>query len=242
MAADDMVYRLNGGVPTPAFTNVRKVLATDRLHIGSTQLIRLRLPDPPTIEYEFEPWMAEFITGDRTGTKGDPHAIATGIYEKSRQTFDPVEALVKAGGWDTHGPGERIVNYIISGYTEEFKEHFCFEVGVEIDGQHAGLRYIQPLRHQTQFPQLSIFGEDQFLGRAMKHLEPEASILRRERRGALTAIGSSFHELDTALQEHAAYIVGLIKVEGYFNKNKVGRRVNLAIIERTGKRTYTAVL
>jgi hypothetical protein len=48
--------------------------------------------------------------------------------------------------------------------------------------------------------------------------------------------------INRSLQEHAAYIAGLIKVEAYFNKNKVGRAVNVVVIDRAARHSYFAAI
>jgi hypothetical protein len=53
-------------------------------------------------------------------------------------------------------------------------------------------------------------------------------------------MGAVLPNIPEALQDVAASAVSLVRVEAKFNPNKVGDKVNAAVIDRRAKRTYLA--
>ncbi len=236
IAADDIMYREQEGQAIPVKQNVRKVWAMGNIMIGSSGILFC-----PEIEYEFENWIANFIEAHRGATDKLPSDIAEAIHVKMRETFQPVETLVKKGKWEAHAPGERLVNYVIAGYTKNFRKPYIFEVGAEVNSAGDGLRYIAPLHHVHQLPHRVWFGEDQFFLRAEERKEPEASLLGSIASDALNAVAVQLPDIPEPLQETVAIVVGSVKVEAHFNPNKVGDAVNLIVIDRASRKHYLAI-
>jgi hypothetical protein len=97
VAADDLIYRLQSGVAISFERNVRKVFVSDNIIIASANLIRGKKGNPTIFEYELKDWISEFISRKRGATDKHPVAIAEAMHEKSRQTFKPIETLIKDG-------------------------------------------------------------------------------------------------------------------------------------------------
>jgi hypothetical protein len=243
VAADDLVYETRDGVAIPAFAGVHKVFAaSERVIIGATQNMWIKLAEPISFEYQIDKWIAEFIPPQSSSTECDPEEVATRIYNKARQTFEPIDSLIREGKWNKQAPGETFVNYLVAGYAKDFRQHSLFNIWVRLDADGKGLDFLPPDKKVTQFGQLSWYGEDQFFLRAKDGLPPEAGLFKRRRAECSKLIDRLLPNIHPRLKESTAYIAALIKVEAYFNKNKVGRSVKLVVIDRDARRSYSAVL
>jgi hypothetical protein len=233
LCADDLVYAFTEGSIVPMYTGVSKVFIAGNALIGSAGTI-----SAPEIKYKCDDWIADFIKRHCSTPDNHPAAIAKALYDEARATFQGLESgLAKDRGRGYHAPGDRVVSYVISGYASDFTEYFCFEVGIEVNAHGTGFKYLGPLHHTAKFPHLVRFGEDRFLERAMAGLSPEADIGSKAQISALDAIRERMPHLPSDLQMKASFAVGLIKVEAYFNKQKVGRNVNVVAIDRDTRRT-----
>jgi hypothetical protein len=181
VAADDLVHRTENGVAVPVFTNVRKVFAAaENIIIGSSQNMWIKFAEPFVFEYKIDDWIAEFIAPEGSTSESDPQEVASRIYEKARQTFQPIDSLVREGKWNKQRPGETFVNYLVAGYAKDFGPYSAFHVGVQLDADGKGLNFAPPENKVTQFRQLSWYGEDEFFIRARHGVEPEGGTLQAE--------------------------------------------------------------
>jgi hypothetical protein len=243
VAADDLVYEISNGVAVPKLTGVWKVFsANENIVLGTTQNMWLKLSEPITFEYKAQDWLAEFLGPEGSVSECDPEQIAVSIYEKARQTFEPIDSLIRNGQWNKQGPCETFINYMVAGYPKDFGEYSLFNINIKIDAKGKGLDFGAVENHTAQFRQLSWYGEDQFLTLAREGFDPEAAMFTRTRAECLATMQTRLPQISHSLQESAAYIAGLIKVEAYFNKYKVGRAVNTVVIDKTTRKSYSATL
>jgi hypothetical protein len=243
VAADDLVYEVRDGIAVPAFAGVHKVFAaSDRVIIGTTQNMWIKIAEPISFEYHIDKWIAEFIPPQSSCAECDPEEVATRIYNKARQTFEPIDSLIRERKWNKQAPGDTFVNYLVTGYAKDFGEYSLFNVWFRIDTDGKGLNFSPVEKKLTQSRQLSWYGEDQFFIRAQQGLSPEAEMFTRRRLECSDLIDTILPDIHPRLKESASYISGLIKVESHFNKNKVGRSVNLVVIDRGAGRSYSAAL
>jgi hypothetical protein len=250
MVADDLVYALKGGVAVPAERNVRKIFAAGNILIGTAGTMRAKqsgqltavgeAPQTVAIEYKYEDWIVEFIRGQRSASDSDPEAVADALYTKMRETFEPVEVFLEHGGWGDHAPGDRLVNYVVAGYSKNFKNFHLFELGVEYNPEGNGLRYLAPIRHAQKFPQDLRFGEDESISRVFGGLEPETSVRRRLWSECLKRMDAILPAIPEPLQDTVASAVSLVKVEAKFNPNKVGDTVKVLVLDRAAKKRHLA--
>jgi hypothetical protein len=250
MVADDLVYRLENGVAIPAESNVRKVFAMGSVLIGTAQLMRARqrcqisvdgvIRDTVSIEYKFEDWIVDFIRAQRSTPDHSPETIAESMDAKMRETFKPVDVLLEHGSWGDQSPGDRLVSYVVAGYSKGFKNFQLIELGAEYNSEGNGLRYLAPIRHDTKLPKDLFFGEDEHFLRALDGSEPEAGVQRREMSLLIGAAATLVPKAPKALQALTAYAVSLVKVEAEFNPNKIGKVVYAAILARAAKGHYLA--
>jgi hypothetical protein len=238
MAADDMIYVVQDGLPIPSAENVRKVFAIQagNVAIGSGHLCFARCPDIGW-EYKVDDWVAGFIRSQQDNPPHTPHSIATALYEKLRVAFQPIESLIEQHLWNGQVRGERLVSFTTAGYADDFSKYECFELAIEFDRERDGLRYIAPFRHDLQFFQPLRFGEDQAMMSALRGQDPEVARYRKLLKEIEASVSADSPELPPSLQRALATVVALIKLEAYFNKQKVGRTVNAIVINRAGKTT-----
>jgi hypothetical protein len=250
MVADDLVYRLEDGAAVPAERDVRKVFAMGSVLIGSANLMRAKqsgqisvdgeISDTVSIEYKFEDWIVEFIRAQRSAPDDSAEAVANSLDAKMRETFKPVEILLEHQSWGDQGPGERLVSYVVAGYSKGFKNFQLIELGAEYNSEGNGLRYLTPIRHDTKLPKDLFFGEDEHFVRALNGIEPQAGFRHGEMSILIDAAATLLPKAPEALQALTAYAVSLVKVEAEFNPNKIGKTVYAAILDRTARRHYLA--
>ena len=234
MAADDLIYTEENGKPIPKQTGVVKVVVCDKVLIGSSGIMFC-----PPVEYEFKNWIADFIESQRGATDKRPNAIAEAVYAKMRTTFEPIDPVVKLGKWKAHGPTERLVSYVIAGYTKTFTKPYIYEVGVEVNAEGTGLRYLSPLHR----PDNDLWiGEDQFFLRALNGAEPQSSFRTSTFDRISGEVLNTLPDIPEGLQDAIASVVSLIKVEAKFNPEKVGQAVNVVLIDRAAERVRLAIL
>lgn len=237
MAADDLIYSEKDGQAIPLERNARKVWPMGNVIIGTAGIMLFR-----PIEYKFEGWITEFIEVHRARPGEFPSDVAQAIYKKMRETIQPIEAAVEFGRWKSHAPDERLVSYVVAGYTKNFGKPYIFEVGAEINSEGNGIRYISPLQLKHNLPHRVWFGEDKFFLRAEGGHDPEISFLESAVSAALTTVTNQLPDIPEGLREHIATAVGCIKVESHFNPNKVGDWVNVVIIEKATRKLFLATL
>jgi hypothetical protein len=172
LAADDLVYVERDGEALPLSTNFRKVCGTERILIGTAGLMV-----HTDIKYDVQVWVRDFINTHAASLSEFPSSVAQGIFEKLKETFGPAESLVAQDVWKGYLPGDRLVNYVVAGYTKNFKRPYIFEVGVEINRKSDGFAYISPIHHHKALPHNVRFGEDHFMERADAGIEPEHSLV-----------------------------------------------------------------
>jgi hypothetical protein len=235
LAADDLVYVERDGQALPLSTNFRKVCGTERILIGTAGLMV-----HTDIKYDVQVWVRDFINTHAASLSEIPSSVAEGIFEKLKETFRPAESLVAQDVWKGYLPGDRLVNYVVAGYTKNFKRPYIFEVGVEINRNRDGFAYISPIHHHKALPHNVRFGEDHFMERADAGIEPEHSLWASSVDAALPDVASAFPNITPAFQESVACTVGCIKVEAHFNPQKVGSEVHVALIDRHSQACLSA--
>jgi hypothetical protein len=146
IGADDLVStKTVAGVSIPTHTQVPKIfVASNRIIIGSTQNMWMKLHKPFVFEYKVDNWIADFIANKAGGPESNPEDVATRIYEEARKTFQPIDSLVREGKWDKQNPGETFVNYLVAGYSKDFGDYSLFHIGVELDIEGKGLNFAPP--------------------------------------------------------------------------------------------------
>jgi hypothetical protein len=251
MVADDLVYKLENGIAVPAERNVRKIFAMGSVLIGTAGMMRSvqtaqigadgAVSQTVSIEYKFEDWIVEFIRTHRGTPLSDPKAIADALHAKMRETFKPVEIFLEHGCWDGQSPGDRLVTYVVAGYTKNFKDFHLFEMGAEYGTEGDDLRYLAPFRHQHEFPHEFYLGEDKFLTMAVRGAEPQGATFRDLASLVRGRVSQVLPKIPEALQDLAALAVSLVKVEAKFNPNKVGQTVKMAVIDRLAGKQHIAV-
>jgi hypothetical protein len=232
MAADDLMYSEQEGKAIPMATGVPKVFAFDSILIGSAGIA---FCDP--LKYKLQDWITDFIHAQRSATDKRPKAVAEAIHAKMRETFEPVDAIVKQGKWKSHGPGERLVGYVVAGYTKTFTKPYIYEVGTEVNADGCGLRYIPPIHRPDNDLRI---GEDKFLLLAVDGKEPQSSLWHAFFDDILSGVTGTLPNLPEALQDAVASCVSLIKVEAQFNPDKVGQTVNATVIDRASRQVFFA--
>ncbi len=232
MAADDLMYSEQDGKTVPLANGVSKVFVMDNVLIGSAGIL---LWEP--LEYKLQGWIADFIEAHRSASDKRPSSVAEAIHAKMRETFEPIDPIVKQGKWKSYGPGERLVSYVIAGYTKNFTKPYFYEVGTEVNPEGSGLCYIPPVQRPDNGLWL---GEDKFFLRAIDGKEPQSSLWRGIFSDVVQDVANTLPNLPEALQDSVASVVGLIKVEAKFNPDKVGDTVNVAVIDRRAKRSHIA--
>jgi hypothetical protein len=235
LAADDLVYTEADGQVMPLRRDFRKVGATERVLIGTAGLMIYS-----DVAYDVNSWFTELI--EELGPRGDelPSTVAEGIYKKLHRTFSPGEPLVARGHWKTYASGDRLVNYIVAGYTKNFKRPYIFEIGVEMNGSRDGLAFVGPIHHRKSPPHTVRFGEDRHYERADAGIEPEHSVWEKYVDALLPAVTEAFPRVSATLQESIACTVACIKVEGHFNPQRVGSKVYVVLTSRTCREIFTA--
>jgi hypothetical protein len=139
MAADDLMYTEQDSQVIPMATGISKVFAFDTVLIGGAGII---LCEP--LKYALQDWISDFIQAQRGAADKRPNAIAEALHAKMRETFQPIDAIVKQGKWKSHGPGEWLVGYVVAGYTKNFTKPYIYEIGTEVNADGNGLLYTPP--------------------------------------------------------------------------------------------------
>jgi hypothetical protein len=235
LAADDLVYAEHEGQALPLQRDFRKVGAINSTLIGTAGLMI-----HADINYDLNEWFPELLKELEAAPNGLPSLVAETIYRKLQNVFTPAEPLVARGVWKGHKPGDRLVNYVVAGYTKNFKRPYIFEIGVEINRTNDGLTFVGPIHHQKPLPHRVWFGEDHYFERAEKYLEPEYSIWESSANAIHPNVVRAFPHSPEPLQEAVVSMVGCIKVEGHFNADKVGSKVNVVLIDRNSRSILSA--
>lgn len=234
LAADDLVYAEQEGQAIPFHRDFHKVGAINNTLIGTAGLLI-----HTDIGYDVNRWIPELFSELQTGD-GLPSSVGEKIHTKLQDTFRPFDPLVAQGVWSGHEPGDRLVNYVVAGYTKNFKRPYIFEVGVEINRNNDGLNFISPIHHQKPLPQSVRFGEDHFYERADAGLEPEHSVWESSMDAVRVDVIRALPNVPQQLQSLVVGTVGLIKVEAHFNPQKVGSKVNVVLIDRNSRAVLSA--
>lgn len=192
------------------------------------------------IKYDPNDWFPALVNELGATPNGLPSAVAETIYRKLQEVFKPAEPLVAQGVWQGYKPGDRLVNYVVAGYTKNFKRPYIFEVGVEINRNNDGLTFIGPVPHQKPLPHSVRFGEDYHFERADAGLEPEHSVWASSVDAVHPDLIRLWPNISKPLQEALACTIGCIKVEAHFNPQKVGSKVNVVLIDRNSRSTLSA--
>jgi hypothetical protein len=223
MAADDLVYVEKDGQAIPRYEEVQKVFVSGgNVLVGSSGVVL-----HPETEYKHDDWISTLIKSDAALPLNHPSDIAERIKDKARSTFK-AEDVAKGGAWETYRPGERFVSYAVAGYGRSFHRPYVFEVGAEVNPDRNGLKFSLTQRREHNLR----LGEDAFLIRAWRGIEPQNSMWRGKMAEVTGTIGEIWSDLPTGLQEVVASIVASIKIEAHFNPQKVGGRVRVGVIPR----------
>jgi hypothetical protein len=234
LAADDLVYAEREGQAIPLQRDFRKVGAINTTLIGTAGLMVHH-----DIKYDFNDLIPELEKG-LGATDRLPSSVADQILRKLRDVFKPAEPLVAQGVWKGYKPGDRLVNYVVAGYTKNFKRPYIFEVGVEINRSNDGLTFVEPIHHQKPLPRRVWFGEDHYFERAEAGLEPEYAVWKSSTDANYPDVVHAFPNSAQRLQEAVACEVGCIKVEAHFNPQKVGAKVNVVLVDRNSRSVLSA--
>jgi hypothetical protein len=237
LAADDLMYVEREGQAVPHQRDFRKVGATDNVLIGTAGLMVMV---HPAFKYLVTDWTTDLLNKLEDIHNELPSSVAERIYQKLRETFKPAEPLVTQGVWKGYLPGDRLVNFVIAGYTKNFKRPYIFEVGVEINRNNDGLTYISPIPHQKPVPHHVRFGEDYYIERVDAGIEPEHSVWAGLVDCIFPDVVRAFPSIPPAFQESVACTVGCIKVEAHFNPQKVGSKANVVLIDRNNRAVLSA--
>jgi hypothetical protein len=239
LAADDLVYAEQNGMAVPRGHDFRKVGATDKILIGTAGLMEMVHDN---FEYRAGAFSNELLNEFERAPAALPSSVAERIHQKLREAFKPAESLVKEGVWKGHRPGDRILSYLVAGYTKNFRRPYMFETGVEINGNNDGLIFVPPISHQKPLPRSVRFGEDHFIERANAGFEPERSTWASLVDGLSPAVAQAFPTIPPRLQENVACTIGCVKLEAHFNPQKVGSKVNVVLIDRIGQSVLSTAL
>jgi len=234
LAADDLVYAERNGQAVPLQRDFRKVGAINTTLIGTAGLMIHH-----NINYDVNDWIPE-LEKELGVTDGLPSSVADQILRKLQDVFKPAAPLVSQGVWKGYKPGGRLVDYVVAGYTKNFKRPYIFEVGVEINRTHDGLTFIGPIHHQKSFPHRVWFGEDYYFERAREGREPEYSFWERSAEAAHADVVRAFPNCPQPLQEAVVSTVACIKVEAHFNAERVGSKVNVVLFDRSSRSMLSA--
>ncbi len=225
MAVDDLGHSKDRqGNPMSGASGIEKLFAlSGGILLGSTGLI-----SHPGIEYKFKDWVSEFIEA-KYGALADkrPRSVTTALENQMRETFHRIQELPDDEVWKKEPPVKRLVTYIVAGFAEDLTCPDIFEFGAELSPNRRQVEYAPALQYRSQNP--IIFGEEHFLRRALRGLDPERSywlstVESMDVRAALPKIPAPLQQLTSG-------IVGLIKVEAKFNGHKVGTNVRVAVID-----------
>jgi hypothetical protein len=192
------------------------------------------------INYDLNVWFPALVAELGATPNGLPSMVAETIYRKLEEVFKPAEPLVAQGVWQGYKPGDRLVNYVVAGYTKHFKRPYIFEVGVEINRNNDGLTFIGPIHHQKPLPRRVWFGEDHYFERAEAGLAPEYSVWKNSVDAVHPDVIRVWPDIPNPLQEALACTIGCIKVEAHFKPQKVGSKVNVVLIDRNSRSTLSA--
>ncbi len=239
LAADDLVYSEQDGMAVPLGHDFRKVGATDKVLIGTAGLMEMVHGD---FKYRAGVFSNELLDELERVSADFPSSVAERIHQKLRETFKPAESLVTEGVWKGHRPGDRLLSYLVAGYTKNFKRPYVFEIGVEINRNTDGLTFVLPISHQKPLPHSVRFGEDHFIERANARFEPERSKWESLVDGVIPAVAKAFPNIPQRLQESVASTIGSVKLEAHFNPQKVGSKVNVVLIDRIGRAVLSTAL
>lgn len=234
LAADDLVYQEHDGTITPLCRDFRKVGAFGSILYGSAGLM---IVSDPRYKYDLAEFITDVVNKFESEENGLPSAFADQIYQRLRHYFAPAEPFVQQGIICAQQPGDRLLSYVVAGYTKNFQLPYVFEVGVDIHSGNNGLVYVAPIAHKKPLPRMVRFGEDYHYERAGEGFEPEQSALDRAIDTVLPHVICAFPDIGSTLHESVACTVGCIKVEAQFNSDKVGSKVNVALVHRESRST-----
>jgi hypothetical protein len=95
----------------------------------------------------------------------------------------------------------------------------------------------------SEFPQELVVGEDEFIGKVSSGIQPMFGIWEKRRSECFDSIGTMVpNNVPKSLRDAVASIAALIKVEAQFNSQKVGGTVNVGLIDRVARKTYSIIL
>lgn len=249
MAADNLAYRA-AAMPRPVSNPVRKVFACgDRLIIGSAATlecndsVRIRGRDGIartfSFEYKFEDWIKQFVSMKSSVSYKDAYSLATAIHDKARQTFQPIDIMLKAGCGGDEKPTERFVTFVVGGYSQDSQHFALFEIGIEVNADGNGLVY-SPLRHCEE--NFFCVGETELLKKSLAGQMPFSDMSANFSRGSLNAVREVLPKIGDSLQESVAFCIGLIRLESYYNPKKVGRNVTASVINKISRFAAVATI
>jgi hypothetical protein len=239
VAVDDLLYNFESGVPVPAEHDVRKVFVSDNVIIASAQLIKARLWHPVSFEYNLKDWIMEFIKLKRGTPEKEPNSVSTAMYNKMRATFRPVNTMLQSGSWENQTAGDRIVSYIVAGYTKKFADFHLFEIAAQVNSEGNGLSYISPKRYPAG-PQMFRLGEDESIEKAINEVQPFSDLRKKSWESCVAQASTALPTIPERLQDAVASAVSLVKLESQFNSQKVGSTVNVAVIDRGDRTAHSA--
>ena len=175
----------------------------------------------------------------------DPWGAASAIAARARLDFEAIATSLRNGGFPRHGPGDKIVTYLVAGYAPGDGEPCCIDVAVKVNGDRNGLEHGEPTScpapSSTGEVWLTWLGEAEHHTRARQELEPEATEFAAKQQRVGKHIGTRIPGIPASLGEIAAHLAALIKVEGKHNPRRVGTRAFISVIERGTNRVFSGV-
>jgi len=193
---------------TPLYREFRKVGTSGSILSGTSGLM---IVSDSKYKYHLTEFISDVINKFESDGKGLPCAFADQIYQKFRHNFAPAEPFVRQGIIGRQQPGDRLLSYVVAGYTKNFKRPYVFELGIGVNGDNDGLIYIAPIAHAKSLPRIVSFGEDHYCERAGQGLEPEQSALDK-------AIDTVFPQVITALPNIGSTLQEKRSLYGWLHK------------------------
>jgi hypothetical protein len=244
MAADNLAYSDTASGPQSAHDPVQKVFACgERLIVGSAAALVFSFRGVPirgmdgtlhtlSFEYKFQDWIEQFVSMESSVSYKDAYSLGSAIHDKARQTFQPVDIMLKAGYRADEKPRERFVTFVVGGYSQDFQHFALFEIGIEVNADGNGLVY-SPLRDCEK--NFFCVGETELLQKALARQRPFDEMGAKFSRSSLKAVREVLPNVGASLHEMVTFCVGLIRLEAYYNPKKVGRSVTVCLIEKSSR-------
>ena len=188
-------------------------------------------------KYNFNSWIAKLIEEHAESSHRDVESFARLVAKKARETFEPVNVLLKTEARVAYQGSEAAAMFIVGGYDKDSKLPQIFRVPLKIDWKNLGLELSIPEKIFPQFEEESLpttfmAGYRQNAVAADKGLDPQFSRAQVLLKMWLERMRVRLAKYPSSLQEAAAKVTTLVEVEGEFNPEKVGGPTTIVILRR----------